>query len=391
MMSTYASGLVAAEDFASQVSSSISSSLVNLLGVSMTLIFHWGLVGLASSLLASRVIDLAMRRHLYMRRVQKDGISSPGGESLSPELRRRMIRFCSYSTCLLLLSVVVWDRSEVFFLKWFCNIKEVAFYSVGFNLVQQLVVLPRMFTNPATARMMVEYGQDRRMSAEVTGMTARYLALFALPMMLGMAAISGPLVTLVYGPAYAPAAPVLAIAASLAIARCFVTQADQLMFANEQQNTLLKWGVCTAVLNIGLDFLLIRSHGAIGAAIANGVTQFIATVGSWTFATRRCGVQFPLVSTGKLLAASMIMAGAVTACSVALRPTIALAAGVPLGIILFVLSMRVLRPFDSRDRARLMSVGKLLPGIGSRLYTAALGIAIPISPADKQQPLATTA
>src|SRR5205807_2676603 len=122
------------------------------------------------------------------------------------------------------------------------------FYSVGFNLVQQLITLPRVFTSPASARLMVEYGQDRRMSAEVAEITTRYLALFTLPTMLGMAAISGPLLRFAYGPAYGPAVPVLAIAATMAVARGLLAPADQLMIANEKQNTLLKWSVGCAVL-----------------------------------------------------------------------------------------------------------------------------------------------
>jgi O-antigen/teichoic acid export membrane protein len=228
------------------------------------------------------------------------------------------------------------------------------------------------------------------MSAEISGITARYLALFTLPMMLGMAAISGPMLTFVYGPAYGPAIPVLAIAATLAIARGLMSPAEQLLIANERQNTLLKWGIGCAVLNLLLDATLIRSYGAIGAAVANGVAQFIAAVGIWIFAVRYCGVRFPMAATGKLLLASIVMAAGVLACSASLRPAVALGVGVPLGIGLFVLSMRVLRPFNAQDRARLMLVGKLLPGVGARLYAAALKFAIPLPPADTRGAMATT-
>lgn len=385
MMSIYASGLTAAEDFASQVSSSITSSLVNVCGVIMTLVFHWGLIGLASSLLTGRIVDFVLRRRLYIRKIGAVEGADPANEHLSPELRQRMIRFCMYSTGLLLLSAIVWDRSEVFFLKWFCNIKEVAFYSVGFNLVQQMTIFPRMFTSPSSARLMVEFGQDRRMSAQVAEITARYLALFALPVMLGMAAISGPLLRVVYGTAYSPAGPVLAIAASLAIARAFIAPADQLMIANERQNTLLKWGVFCAVLNLTLDLLLIRAHGAIGAAIANGIAQFVSAVGSWTLAFRFCGAKFPVRSTGKLLVAALVMAAGAAVCSATMPPAITLGVGVPISMALFVLCMRLLHPFDARDRSRLMLAAKLLPGPGARLYAKVLSFAIP----EKHEAMAT--
>lgn len=389
MMSTYAAGLMAAEDFASQVVSSVISTLVNLFGVTMTLVFHWGLVGLASSLLASRVVDFAIRRWMYMRKVHNVKDIGSGGEGLSPELRRRMVRFCAYSVTLLLLNLVVWDRSELFFLKMFCDIKEVAFYSIGFNIVQQMISMLRVFTTPATARLMVEFGQDRRISAETAGMASRYLAVIALPAVLGMAAISSPLVKVAYGSAYGPATQVLAIAASFSIVRVFLGPADQLLLANDRQSTLLKWSIWCALLNVVLDLILIRAHGAVGAAVANGVTQFIATTGSWTLATRCCGARFPFASTGRLLLASTIMAAGVAACSAGFRPAIALATGIPIGIALYILSIRVLRPFDATDLARLMLAAKLLPRPGARLFAAALSFAIPRSLQEKREAAAT--
>jgi O-antigen/teichoic acid export membrane protein len=390
LMSTYAAGLAAAEDFASQVGSSIAASVANLLGVSLTLIFHWGLVGLAGSLLLSRVVDFVIRRHLYIRRVKgEEGLEPPA--ELNPELRRRMIRFCAYCVGLLLLNAVVWDRSEVFFLQRFSDIKQVAFYSVGFNLVQQLIYLPRVLTGPASARIMVEFGQDRRMSGEIAEMTTRYLALFTFPAMLGMAALSNALVRVLWGAAYVPAIPVLAIASVFAVVRGILSPADQLLVAHERQNTMLKWSIVCAALNLTLDFTLIRAYGAIGAAVANGITQSVAGIGVWVMAVKLCDAKFPAAPAAKLLLASIIMAAGVAACSWTLPPALALGVGVPLGIALFVISMRLLRPFDARDLSRLTLIAKVMPGPAARLYRALLRFAIPTGPEKPETALATTA
>jgi O-antigen/teichoic acid export membrane protein len=147
--------------------------------------------------------------------------------------------------------------------------------------------------------------------------------------------------------------------------------------------------VCAA-LNVILDLTLIRGYGAVGAAVANGLTQFITGVGIWMMAIRTCGARFPFKSTGKLFIASAIMAAGVSTCSMTLPPIVALSVGVPFGVALFALSMRLLQPFDGRDRSRLMSLANVLPGPGARLYSAILGFVIPASQAEREEALATT-
>ena len=53
----------------------------------------------------------------------------------------------------------MWDRSE-FFLLTFSPLREVAFYSLSFNIVQQVLILPRVFTQGIAAHLLVERGRD---------------------------------------------------------------------------------------------------------------------------------------------------------------------------------------------------------------------------------------
>lgn len=371
-LSVYASALGAAEDFLSQTISSVTSSVVNIVGVISAIAFGWGLVGLASALLISRVTDFVLRRYLYHRLFG----SGPAASRLDPELKARLIRFCGYSTLLLLLNIVVWDRSEVLFLRLFCDIKQVAFYTLGFNLVQQLIALPRVFTHPASVSLYVEFGRSEEAAARIAEVTTRYLAMITVPALIGMAAISWPLVRVVYGRAYEPAVAPLAISALFAVARSLLLPAEQLLIVNERQKSMFIWGIGCAAINIGLDLLLIRSHGAVGAAIANGSAQFVASVGTWVLAAWQCRIGFPFGCIGKITAASGLMAAGVLGCTALLSPLAALWLGVPLGILLFAVAVRLLQPFDFRDLSRLMVISQMLPGKAGRIYRDGLFLLI---------------
>ncbi len=72
-----------------------------------------------------------------------------------------MFLFSGQSLILLMLGLIVWDRSEMVFLKHFCaDIRQVAFYSVAFNMTERLLVFSQVFGTATGATMMVQYGRD---------------------------------------------------------------------------------------------------------------------------------------------------------------------------------------------------------------------------------------
>ena len=60
----------------------------------------------------------------------------------APSLRRRSLRFAAYSSLSGLLYLIVWRRSEFFFLNHYSSDSEIAFYSIAFALVTAVVRLP---------------------------------------------------------------------------------------------------------------------------------------------------------------------------------------------------------------------------------------------------------
>ena len=252
ILSVYGSALAGAEDYRSNVLGSMVSNVLNLVGVGLTLWYGWGLVGLAGALLFSRVVDYAIRLAFYRRRfptgVHKRLVRAP----LPEDLRKRIFAFCCQSTVLLLISFIVWDRSELFFLKQFSTISEVAYYSLAFNIALQLTVLPQVFANAAGATMMTQYGRDPSLVGRITSTTVRYIAFLALPLMLTTAALSSPLLRVLYGEKYVSAIPALWISVLFMIPRAWLPPVQQLMMAIEKQSLLVKWSIlCCSDCGIG--------------------------------------------------------------------------------------------------------------------------------------------
>ena len=119
----------ARSDFAPNTISSIAASTVHVASVLASLALGLDLPGLAAALLLSRVVDCALRFALLRRRWPAFQALLASQTSLPGDLRARIVRFGAQSTVLLVLDLVVWNRSEVFFLKQLCDIRAVAFFS----------------------------------------------------------------------------------------------------------------------------------------------------------------------------------------------------------------------------------------------------------------------
>ena len=124
---------------------SIVAALVNLTASVAALTAGWGLTGLTSALLLSRIVDVTMR-YLFWRRVWRSlrGDAQPAAAVPAAAVDvARMRRYAWRSSLLVLIDMIVWDRSEFFVLTRFSSLREVAFYSLSFNVVQQALTFPR--------------------------------------------------------------------------------------------------------------------------------------------------------------------------------------------------------------------------------------------------------
>ena len=272
------------------------------------------LVGLSAGLLTARVVDACLRFYFSRHRFPK-GLPVV---AILPELRKRMYDYCLQSIALLVLDLIVWERVEVAFLEPYKA--QLAFYMCGFQLTSILMTLPTSFAWACGASLMVQKGRDPDSANRMTGVWVRFLALLVFPLTLGMAALSGPAIRLIFGPKYEPAIPVIAVMAIMTIPKGLFSPAQQLLMANEKLRFIVRWEVLAAAFTLTLDYILISRYGAMGAAWGNGTAQLLAAGGIWIYAIEQERLRLPWLALAKTFGSSAIMATLVYCFALFLTP-----------------------------------------------------------------------
>jgi O-antigen/teichoic acid export membrane protein len=364
---------MAAENMAANVPASLVSTGTFVAAVFISILTGVGMVGIAIGLVIGRTVELIVRMVPVIRRLRAVPPSP-----IPAALQRRMLLFSGRSMVLLILGLVVWDRSEMIFLKNFCaDIRQVAFYSVAFNITERLLLVSQIFGQATGSTIMAQYGRDHSRLPSMVSAAVRYLALISMPVHFGLAAIAGAAMLLVYGVRYELAIPALTIAAALGVFKAFLLPVQHLMESTENQNQLIKWGLIAGLVNLTLDVLLIPRFGAVGAAIANGSTQAFSVIALWAVATGRLGVRLPYAFLARIALLSGAMALAVHF-AVAWMPALAsAAAGTLIGLIVYTLLLRVFGGLNVQDYKRLSQVRNHIPNRVRRLFDFSLGFIAP--------------
>ena len=348
----------AAENVAVIFRAGVIYLVVNVGGILLSLLLHWDLTGIAATILLCRVVDLAAKWipvGLSLRSYPKRPL--PG------EVRQRIFAFSKYSTALMLLQVIVMDRSDILLLKTLQpDIRQVTFFSLAFSLAERLVRAPQAFSGAVSNTQMAEYGRNKERLFGLTAAAGTYIALLAAPLLFGAAAVAGPLIRLAFGRQYLPMIPVFVLVSALAFSKAVISPAQNLLYAAEDMKFALLWTVLCGIVNIALDVLLIPSHGAMGAAWGNGIAQTLAAAGMWTRVVLRFPVKLPVANLRKLVYVAVAMCAAVVACVRLPLPEIwRLLVAITAGTLVFTYGLRRLAVFAADDRARLGRVVGLAP------------------------------
>jgi lipopolysaccharide exporter len=368
--------LWAAGSLRQNVLSSMSATAVNLVGTTLSVIAGWGLVGLTASLLVSRLVDFAVRYHLF-RRLYAGMPGIPRTAPLDPTLRARMIRFAAQQMVLALLYALLFDRMEVLFLRGMAPSREIAFFSISFTLVTYLLQFPQNLADSASIRVWVEHGRSPAEAARTTAVATWFVVLFAAPALFGVAAVSDPLLRVLYGAKYVPAIPVLTALSILSLSLAASQPAQLLLVGAGRNGVYIAWLCVAGLVAVSGNLLLVPGLGALGAAFAKGAGQATAAAGFLAYAWFRFHARPPLGRMARLLLACTLMAVVVRLAGRPLPSILALLVGVPLGATVFVLLTRWLRFLDAADGQRLRQLERLVPHRARGSYMALVDFVVP--------------
>jgi O-antigen/teichoic acid export membrane protein len=374
-----AQAFAAAEDLGANVPASLAGNITYVTGVVLVLSMGWGLVGLGVTVLCMTIVEMLFRLIPAVKRFRR----FPEGQ-LPPEVRRKLFAFSRQNVLLLLLSAIVWDRSEILFLQHFSDVRQVAFYSVVFNISERARIIPMIFGSAVNPTILAQYGRDPVRLNGIVSNAVRYLGLVTLPVNLGIAVLSAPLIHLLYGSRYLEAIPLMMVAMVLAIPKALLAPVSSLMGATENQNIVVRWTVVVAILNVALDFWLIRAHAAMGAVIANGVAQTVMALALFLRASKLLDLRFPVRPFFKIALSAGVMAVAIRLIPMdRWSPLASLPAGALAGGAVFLLMLRLTGSLEAQDGARLEQLRGRLPAWLRPWVDRGAALLIPDFPAAK--------
>jgi O-antigen/teichoic acid export membrane protein len=170
-------------------------------------------------------------------------------------------------------------------------------------------------------------------------------------------------VRLLFGHAFEPAAWTLRILLLGALVATVSVAGSAIVYGTDKIGFALRWGAVAAVATLSLDFLLIPSFGALGAAVANVGGQVVAIGATLAFSLTPSGFRFPWVASFRTLAAGVLAAFAASLLEASLRGILGLLAAIAVGVSTYAGAVLVSGALRSDDW---VLVKLLVPGLSRR-------------------------
>jgi O-antigen/teichoic acid export membrane protein len=226
----------------------------------------------------------------------------------APLLRKRTAIYAAAMSMNVILSVIVFRRSEFFFLERFSSDAEIAIYSIAFAATTAVALLPEALTStviPAFATLFGAGEMQRLHLGYARGL--RMLALVSLPITAGMLALGPEALRLLYGDDYSGTEPVLRIMLLVFPIIPLLNVSYALLIGLGRIRAILIGNAAGAAVNVLLALILIPAFDARGAAVTNGAAQLMVAVAVLAHTRRVIG---PLDPSWRSLAATFFAATA---------------------------------------------------------------------------------
>lgn len=267
------------------VAMSLGHLLLNIaLNVFFLVGMGWGVVGLLCGNLAAKLVLSTSLTTFFVR--------SLGAPSVRIGLLFEMLRFSMPIAAIALLSMVM-HQADRYFLARYCDMNEVGIYSLAYQIGQGVLAFGLLSFTSIWNIVVYEISAQPN-AKEMYRKIFQWYSDVLLLLTLGAGLFARQLLELMADPAYSGAADLIPIVAFgyvlFGFHEHFKTPA---MLAKKTAN-MLPASIAAAAANIGLNFLLVPSFGAKGAAVATVITFGIFSFfGLWCY-RRIDAIPYPL-------------------------------------------------------------------------------------------------
>jgi O-antigen/teichoic acid export membrane protein len=235
----------------------------------------WGVLGVlvataAGNLFASVMLVARIRRNVA-------AIGAAGVEAGTAEARAtdgagvtalRLFRFSAPLVAIGFLIQVVWRQSETLFLGHFRTAAEAGFFDLAYRLPQTaLEFVPTAVWPLVMAGFSEVYARNASDLRVAIDRYYRMLFLLCMPICVTGVVLGGRLITVFYGTEMEPAAVPAQLFFAVFTVSFLGTPLSMTLYVLEKTHVILIVYLCLAVVNVGLDLLIIPSHGVAGAIV----------------------------------------------------------------------------------------------------------------------------
>lgn len=154
---------------------------------------------------------------------------------------------------------------------------------------------------------------------------------------------------------------VASFAPLLCLPKAFLGPIQSMFESFDQQKYFIITTIVASFVDIGVAWLLIPSHGALGACIGSGAAQFTAVISMWAVGIARYKIRLPWGFFFKLAAISGIAALAAYGIVSRVAPLPGLIGGSVISTLLFITLGYMLKILEPEDRDRFKILTKACP------------------------------
>ena len=201
-------------------------------------------------------------------RVTGAGAPAPAARAGSSIPWGRLARYALPFGLISVLNLVTWRQSETLVLAHFWSPREVGLFDLAYKLPQLVLEFIPLAVWPLVLAGYSEvYAADPSRAGRVVDKYYRLLFVLGAPIsMLGALVCTG-VIPLLYGEEFRPAAPLCAAFFLVFPLTFFGTPLSMSLYVLERTVTILLIYLASAVVNVGLDLLLIPRHWQIGSIV----------------------------------------------------------------------------------------------------------------------------
>ncbi|HXI94709.1 MAG TPA: flippase [Candidatus Acidoferrum sp.] len=248
----------------------LSKAAVTVLSIAVVLV-GFGVVPVMAIALGMATVVLALNLYWSRGRFGIDWHIDRG------HIRYLVVESLPYWSTGLVLTIYMWIDSVM--LGFMSSQSVVGYYAAPTKLFSTLLFVPVILATAFLPRLSAAF-RDGSAALQKAGRPALELVIvLGLPIAVGVVLVAKPAINVIYGPAFAPAVPVLFILGLTLAPTYFNVMVNQLLVANNRQLAWTKVMVASAIVNPALNLVLIRyfqsqqHNGAIGAALSLLATE----------------------------------------------------------------------------------------------------------------------